>query len=190
MVENMLKTARNLDILVLFVHPNPQRSRVNKALREAISDVSGINIHDLYEEYPDFFVDVEQEQARLLEYDVIVFQHPLYWYSAPAILKEWQVMVLEHGWAHGKNRTALHGKYWLQAVTMSGVPSSYSEEGHHGFSMEEFLRPFEATAKTCQMLWLPPFLTYGTLASMDEGAIATRAVEYREHLIAIRDGGL
>lgn len=28
-------------------------------------------------------------------------QHPFYWYSTPALLKEWQDLVLEHGWAYG-----------------------------------------------------------------------------------------
>ena len=64
--------------------------------------MEGVRLHDLYEAYPDFLIDVEAEQALLLEHDVIVFQHPVYWYSSPAILKEWQDLVLEHGFAYGR----------------------------------------------------------------------------------------
>ncbi len=57
--------------------------------------------HDLYEAYPDFGIDVGREQERLPAHDVVVFQHPLFWYSTAAILQEWKDLVLEHGWAYG-----------------------------------------------------------------------------------------
>nr|VFJ47248.1 MAG: Kef-type potassium/proton antiporter accessory protein, CPA2 family [Candidatus Kentron sp. DK] len=174
------------NILVLFVHPYPQRSRVNRALRSAIHGLPNTHIHDLYEEYPDFYVDVQREQERLAKHDIIVFQHPVYWYSAPALLKEWQDVVLEHGWAHGEKGNALHGKYWLQAVSVAGTPASYSEEGAHGYPLTEFLKPFEATAHACGMIWLPPFITYDT-SSMDNADIEARAARYREHLAVMEN---
>nr|VFJ63390.1 MAG: glutathione-regulated potassium-efflux system ancillary protein KefG [Candidatus Kentron sp. FM]VFJ75766.1 MAG: glutathione-regulated potassium-efflux system ancillary protein KefG [Candidatus Kentron sp. FM]VFK14716.1 MAG: glutathione-regulated potassium-efflux system ancillary protein KefG [Candidatus Kentron sp. FM] len=176
-----------LNLLVLFVHPHLQHSRVNKGLRKAISGLPGIDIHDLYGEYPDFYVDIKREQAKLLANDIVVFQHPLYWYSAPALLQEWHETVIERGWAHGRGAAALHGKYWLQAVTMAGTHESYSPQGQNRFSMTEILRPFEATAHACKMIWLPPFLTYGT-SSMDEAAIAAQASNYRQHLTTIQNG--
>ena len=41
---------------------------------------------------------------------MIVFQHPVYWYSSPAILKEYQDLVLEYGFAYGHDGHALDGK--------------------------------------------------------------------------------
>nr|VFK31662.1 MAG: Kef-type potassium/proton antiporter accessory protein, CPA2 family [Candidatus Kentron sp. MB]VFK32745.1 MAG: Kef-type potassium/proton antiporter accessory protein, CPA2 family [Candidatus Kentron sp. MB]VFK77304.1 MAG: Kef-type potassium/proton antiporter accessory protein, CPA2 family [Candidatus Kentron sp. MB] len=180
-----MKSAHNLDILVLFVHPHPRRSRVNRVLREAICDLPGLHVQDLYEEYPDFYVQVEREQALLEAHELIVFQHPVYWYSAPALLKEWQDMVLQYGWAYGKKGDALHGKRWLQAVTMAGSPESYHQEGQQRFSITEFLRPYEATAYTCGMVWLPPFLTYGT-SSLDSAAVTAQSIAYREYLTTLR----
>ncbi len=174
-----------LNTIVLFVHPRPQRSRVNSALREAISDLPNTEIHDLYEAYPDFYIDVKREQAKLLAHDLIVFQHPVYWYAAPALLKEWLDTVLEYGWAHGTNGNALRGKYWLQAITLAGTESSYGEGGRNRFPITEFLRPFEVTAYTCQMVWLPPFPTYGT-PTLDSAAIAARAATYRERLATLQ----
>ena len=72
-------------------------------------------MHDLYEAYPDFDIDVRREQELLAAHEVIVLQHPFYWYSAPALLKEWQDLVLEHGWAYGSGGTALRGKALLSA---------------------------------------------------------------------------
>ena len=82
-------------ILVQLAHPVLERSRVNRRLLAAIRALDGVTINDLYEAYPTLAIDVEREQELLLTHDVIVFQHPFYWYSAPAIIKEWQDLVLE-----------------------------------------------------------------------------------------------
>jgi hypothetical protein len=67
-----------------------------------------VDISDLYEEYPDFYINVKREQQLLIEHDIIVFQHPFYWYSSPAILKQWEDLVLEFGFAYGPGGTKLH----------------------------------------------------------------------------------
>ncbi len=86
-------------LLVLFAHPAFHKSRVNRVLTRFVKETEGVTFHDLYEAYPDFHIDVAREQALLVRHDVIVFHHPFFWYSTPAILKEWQDLVLEHGWA-------------------------------------------------------------------------------------------
>jgi glutathione-regulated potassium-efflux system ancillary protein KefG len=83
-------------ILVIFAHPAYRRSTINAALRRAIEGLKNIVMHNLYDSYPDFLIDVPREQQLCEAHDVIVFQHPFYWYSTPAILKEWQDLVLEH----------------------------------------------------------------------------------------------
>ena len=106
-------------ILILFAHPSYHRSHANKALLQALRKVEGITIHDLYQRYPNMFIDVEQEQKLLLEHDIIIFQHPLYWYSSPAIIKEWMDQVLEYGFAYGHDANALHGKLFFCSLSAS-----------------------------------------------------------------------
>src|SRR5690606_23594342 len=89
-------------VLVLFAHPALEKSRVGRRLLDAIQSVPSVQIHDLYEEYPEFDIDVEREQELLRSHDVIVLMHPLYWYSTPALLKQWFDLVLEHGFAYGE----------------------------------------------------------------------------------------
>src|SRR4051812_30837139 len=173
-------------ILVLFAHPGHRRSRANAALREAAGRVEGITLHDLYESYPDFLIDVDHEQALLRRHDVIVFQHPIYWYSCPAILKEWLDLVLEHGFAYGRAGTALAGKALLSAVTAGGTEAAYGPEGLNRHELVDFLRPFEATARLCRMRWLPPFIVHGTHL-LDAAALARHAEAYRTTLEALRD---
>lgn len=174
-------------VLVLFAHPAIRRSRVNRVLVEAARAVEGVTVHDLYEHYPDFAVDPDREQALLLAHDAIVAQHPLFWYSAPALLKEWQDLVLEHGWAYGRNGHQLDGKLWMQAVTAGGGERAYSPDGLNRWSVEEMLRPFEATANLCRMVWQPPFVLHGAHLVSAAG-IEAAAEAYRARLAALRDG--
>ena len=84
-------------VLILAAHPAPRRSFAGKALRRAVQDMEGVTFVDLYAEYPRQDINPDVEQTRVEAHDVIIFLHPFFWYSTPAILKEWQDIVLEHG---------------------------------------------------------------------------------------------
>lgn len=176
-------------ILVQLAHPAYEKSRVNHPLARTIRDLAGVTFRDLYESYPDFDVDVRQEQALLQSHEVVVFQHPFYWYSTPALLKEWQDLVLEHGWAYGEKGTALRGKIWLSVVTTGAREEAYCRDGDNRFSMVELLRPIEQTARLCGVDYLPPFVVHGThLLSPKE--IEIHAADYRDVIEALRDDRL
>jgi glutathione-regulated potassium-efflux system ancillary protein KefG len=174
-------------ILVLFAHPVLERSRVNSRLVDAIRDVEGVRVHDLYEEYPTLAIDVNREQALLVEHDVIVFQHPFYWYSAPAILKEWQDLVLEHGWAYGHGGTQLRGKITLNAITTGGPATAYQHGGYNRFTIRELLSPWDQTAHLCGMRFLAPFTVHAALRVVSDTDVATNRDRYIELLEALRD---
>lgn len=174
-------------ILVLYAHPSPSISRANRALRAAIDGLDGVKVHDLYETYPDFFVDVAREQALLAAHDVLVVQHPFYWYSCPALVREWMDVVLAHGWAYGAGGTALRGKAWLQAVTTSGPAERYRHDGLNRYTVPELLRPFEQSALLCNMTYLEPFVAYAT-PGLDDAALAVEAARYRERIERLARG--
>jgi glutathione-regulated potassium-efflux system ancillary protein KefG len=118
---------------------------------------------------------------------VIVFQHPFYWYSTPPLLKQWEDLVLEHGWAYGSGGTALHGKTMFSAITAGGSEQSYRQSGTNRFTVRELLAPVEQTARLCGMRYLAPFVVHGThrLSASDIGA---HTVEYRRVIRGLRDG--
>ena len=154
----------------------------------AVREVSEITFHDLYEAYPDFHLDVAREQQQLLEHDVVILQHPFYWYSAPALLKEWLDLVLEYGFAYGPGGTRLHGKTLVSALTTGGAAQGYGRGGHNHFTIAELLTPFEQTARLCGMKWLSPFVVYGTIRLTDETEISRHATAYTQFVTALRDG--
>lgn len=174
-------------ILILFAHPVLHKSRINSRILSSIQDMQGITINDLYEQYPDFHIDVKREQELLLEHDIIVWQHPFYWYSAPSIIKEWIDLVLEHGFAYGSKGKALSGKLIFNAITTGGRREAYTEQGYNHYSINQLLLPFLQTAKLCNMIYLPPFVIHGTHL-LSESEILKNISDYKTTLISLRDG--
>lgn len=165
-------------VLILLAHPAYEKSRVHRHLAAAVADLPGVTLHDLYEEYPDLDIVVAREQALLDAHDVIVFQHPFYWYSVPPILKQWMDLVLEHGWAYGSQGRALEGKTLQVAMTAGGREMAYGPEGFNRYTFREFLVPIEATARLCRMTFAEPWVRAGTHVMTAEEARAI-AEEYR-----------
>ena len=170
-------------ILILFAHPRLRRSRIQRALANAVRGVEGVTFHDLYEAYPDFHIDVAREQALLTEHDVIVF----HWYSTPAILKQWEDLVLEHGWAYGDNGNALRGKWWMHAMSTGGSAEAYCSEGHNRYTIRQLLSPLEQTAMLCGMVFLPPLVVHSSFRVTD-AELHEHARQYRSLLEGLRDG--
>jgi glutathione-regulated potassium-efflux system ancillary protein KefG len=177
-------------ILILFAHPALEKSRVNRRLIRAVQGLDAVYIHDLYETYPTFNINIQFEQDLLRAHDIIVFHHPFYWYSSPALLKEWQDLVLEHGFAYGHGGTALAGKKFLSAITTGGGEKAYCLQGYNRFSIRELLVPFEQTARLCGMDYLPPFVVHGTHAFRDTQEIEAHAQTYRQIITALRDDAI
>ena len=156
----------------------------------AAAGIDGVTLVDLYAEYPDFRIDVDREQERLLDNDIIVFQHPLYWYSTPAILKEWQDLVLEYGFAYGSGGNKLHGKVFLDALTAGGLEDAYRDKGYNHFTIGQLLQPLEQTANLCGMAWLPPFALFGARLAVEENRVDQHVADWVRTLEALRDGRL
>jgi len=155
-------------ILVLFSHPKFEKSRVNQTLINHITDKEQVTIHDLYEEYPNFHIDVVKEKELLSQHDIIIWHHPFYWYSCPPLMKQWMDMVLEFNWAYGPEGNALQNKTCLNVITTGGSREVYCSEGYNSFTIRQFLRPFEQTAILCGMTYFPPFAVMGTHTLSDE----------------------
>jgi len=148
-------------ILILFAHPRFEKSKTNRELLKNI-ERQNVTLNDLYEQYPDFNIDVDREKELLLNHQIIIWHHPFYMYSSPALLKQWIDLVLEYGWAHGQGGNFLKDKIIFNAITTGGTREVYSPGGYNRFTIREFLVPFEQTANLCKMIYLPPFAVQGT----------------------------
>ena len=53
-------------ILILFAHPRFEKSKTNRALLKNIEKRQDVTLNDLYEQYPDFNIDVDREKELLV----------------------------------------------------------------------------------------------------------------------------
>lgn len=137
---------------VLVFHPHLDRSHANRALADRAAQEDGVTVRDMYGEYPDLRVDGARERMLVANADLLVFQFPLYWYSAPALLKEWEDATFDPA-GHG-----LEGKRLLLAVTAGGRMEDYAEDGKHGASMGQVLLPYRIAAKYLNMVFEEPLV--------------------------------
>jgi len=155
--------------LIILAHPNMAESKVNKALIESIQNDANITVHDLYATYKSVeAIDVAKEQALLVQFDRIVFQFPLYWYSAPAILKEWQDKVLGYGFAYGPEGSKLAGKESKIVVSAGSPEYAYQAGAYNNFALSEYLRPLYSTIVFTGMEFKGIFASYGAMKLSSE----------------------
>ena len=175
------------NLIVYYAHPGHKHSHVNRFMARAAEAVEGITYVDLYRDYPRFDIDVDVEQRRLLEHDVILFQFPMFWYSTPSLVKEWEDLVLEPGFAYGSGGDKLSGKRLMLAVTAAGSEDAYAEQGYQHYPFRTFLTPLEQTARLCHMTFAAPYVLYDALHAPDNGAAEPHIEGYGRLLTAIRD---
>ncbi|MEO8935398.1 MAG: NAD(P)H-dependent oxidoreductase [Burkholderiaceae bacterium] len=173
-------------IALIYAHPYAERSLANRELLDAIGDLSFVEHRDLYDLYPDFDIDIETEQRRIAEVDIIVIQHPVYWYSMPALMKMWIDEVFALGWAYGTGGNALAGKRMQWVVTTGSDLKAYAEDGPHGHPFEIFVAPMQQTARFCGMQWLEPIVVHDSHS--DQAAVAATGQRYRQRLLDLAAG--
>jgi glutathione-regulated potassium-efflux system ancillary protein KefF len=168
-------------IYLVFDHPYPSQSRVNRALLDAVRGLPGVEVCSLYDRYPDFDIDVAAEQSALSRAELVIWMHPVFWYSVPGLMKQWFDKVLSYGWAYGDGGAGLRGKDCLWVATTGGKLETYAAGGIHRRPFVEFSRPVEETALFCGMNWQEPFILHGA-NEIDDAGLAAGAALLRERL--------
>ena len=85
-------------ILVIAGHPDYKSSVANRAILDEFHRiVPQAEIVYLDAIYPDRNINVEAEQRRLVDAETIVFDFPMWWYSAPSLMRRYFETVLTHG---------------------------------------------------------------------------------------------
>ena len=172
-------------VALIYAHPAAERSLANRELLTAIEDLAFVARRPLYDLYPDFDIDAESEREHLEAVDLIVIQHPVYWYSMPALLKQWLDEVFAMGWAYGAGGTALAGKHLQWVVTTGADFRAYAPDGPHGHPFEVFSASMRQTALFCGMHWDEPIVVHD--AHADQAQVRSAGERYRQRLIDFHD---
>ena len=173
--------------LVILAHPDIHNATVNKRWKKELVGYSDkIFIHELYNEYPDWNIDVKKEQQLLEYYDYIILQFPLYWYSYPPLLKKWLDDVFTYGWAYGSKGTKLKGKTFGLAISVGDKEDNYSPSGSVGFTINEIIAPFIASATHVGARILPCFTVYGASFQITKKEVEESAKRYLEYILTLQ----
>ena len=143
-------------VVILLAHPNLKESQANKALADAVKDIDGVMVYDLYE-YQDQSFDVNLWSTIISDASMIILQFPFYWMSAPSLLKR-----------------------WLDEV----FTAAYRSGGRNGFTMDELLRPYQGCAIHAGMTWHTPLVVYGIGSADASRNIVAGAEAYKQRVEA------
>jgi glutathione-regulated potassium-efflux system ancillary protein KefG len=166
--------------LLIVSHPELIDSSSQQYFLHSIRQWKQVTVHHLEGIYPEGKIDVAKEQDLLKKHDRILFQFPFYWYSSPPLLKHWQDVVLEEGFAHGSKR-ALAGKEF-GLILMIGLPEKeYQAGGSELFTISELTKPYQAMAHKLGMIFLKT-LSIFQFSYMEEEEKMDKLIEYWQML--------
>ncbi|KPN80646.1 NAD(P)H-dependent oxidoreductase [Apilactobacillus kunkeei] len=167
--------------LVLVSHPEYDNSMTEAFLKQCQSDIENVDWVVLDNIQTDFTFDKEQEQQRLAQYDRILFQFPMYWYSAPALMKKYEDDVFTKNFIAFEQEGVLKGKEMGIITTLGDPIKDYQVGGREGFSISELLKPYQAIAQGGQMKFLKPFVI-SQFAYMTDAQKQKLLIDYRSYL--------
>ncbi|XP_033736511.1 NAD(P)H dehydrogenase [quinone] 1-like [Pecten maximus] len=191
-------------VLIVFAHGD-RTSFNGKLLDVAIQVLEGqghtVLVSDLYSQNfdpvarkgdvsgndEDILPDVRSEMTKLESADLVIFQFPMYWSSAPAIMKGWFDRVLQDRFAFNfvtnqiLDNGLMSGKKALMSITTGGTGEMLSDHGVSG-DINVLLWPIQyGTLRTCGFHVLPPQLSYG-MPFIDESTRTDYLSQWRERL--------
>lgn len=175
-------------ILIVSGHPDLKVSVANATILGTLEkELPEAEIARLDSLYPDFRIDVNKEQERLIRSDVIVLQFPLFWYSSPSLLERWMEETFTHGFSHGSTGHQLQGKKVLLSITAGAPAEMYTVDGPMGFHIEDFLHCYEAMCRLTGMEYCGYVFTggIGYVTRTDDKAIAVQKERSREHALRL-----
>lgn len=168
--------------LIIVGHPNYAISNVSKAVVDNIKDQNNldITINILWENYPDYRINVDREQELLKQHDKIIFLFPTQWYEVPSLLKKWEEDVLLSGFAYGKGGDFLKGKQALFISSAAGDSQDYSTEGSNLYPIMDYYKTIYQTYRRCSFEIKEPMFYLGVYRRPDTDiqAFAKKAYEY------------
>jgi len=151
--------------LLLSFHPDISKSRTNRALLQSAATLQKFEIIDVGSGLNNGHFCIDDEVNRLKQARSIIFQFPFYWYSVPPLMKQWLDEVITHMFYvnYELDGKLIEGKSLYTVITAGNSKEAYSNTGSNIFTVEELIRPLQATANRCKLNWKPPFVVYGAM---------------------------
>ena len=158
-------------VVILLAHPNIKASQANKALIDAVSDIEGVAVFNLYELSEDIAFNVDEWSKIISDTSAVIYQFP-------SLLKKWQDEVF----TFLSKTPAVAGKPLMVVTTTGSEYEAYRSGGRNRFTTDELLRPYQGSAIHSGMVWQTPIVIYG-MGTADAGKnIAEGANLYKQRV--------
>ncbi|GEL15191.1 NAD(P)H-dependent oxidoreductase [Pediococcus cellicola] len=164
--------------LIVVAHPKLVESGTQQFLKMSLKTSQDVTWHVL--EKNSISLNVAAEQKLLQSHDRIIFQFPLYWYSAPALLKHWEDEVLTRNFVYGAGQS-LQGKELGIVVSTGDAKQGFSAGGSENYTLSELLKPYQALALKAGMKYLSPFSIF-QFAYLTEPEKQRLLVNYQQYV--------
>ncbi len=167
----------NLKTLIIVSHPEINNSQTQQFLMQGakLFDVTWHHVEGLKK------IDVDNEQKLLRAADRIIFQFPLYWYAAPAGLKDWEDKVLTRNFIYGDGNDNLRDKEF-GIVVSTGMPlKEFRRGGTENITIDQIMAPLRAIADRAKMENLPVFVISQFQYLKEEQQMQT-LIDYQRYL--------
>lgn len=171
--------------LIIISHPEILDSSTQAFLKATIKGFNDVTWHSLEESYGSDLsnLDIDYEKQLLQEHDRIIFQFPLYWYSAPASLKKWQDNVLTRTFTYKEDEGLLRDKEFGIVTSIGNSLDHFQAGGFENYSLSEILIPYQALAKRSGMNFIKP-LIIDQFSYMNEAAKLDLYLNYQKYITA------
>lgn len=160
-------------ISLIYAHPYARHARLERMLLDAVQHWPGLELRELYQLYPDFYIDVALEQKMLAHSNAIILHYPMQCGLPPALLVQYLHKVFQYGWAYGNDAAevavrSLQGKkFWV--VTQAVAPHQELDPCYQ----QSMFAPLHQLALSCGMQWQQPLM----LPQLTDSVVATQAAE-------------
>lgn len=177
-------------IILINGHPDYEHSTANKTIIEEFSKlVPSAEIVNVAELYPNFQIDAQKEQQRLQAAEMLIFEYPFWWYSAPSLMHRYLEQVFLHGWAYGSNGKALQGKNLTISFTTGAPESDYQRREGLMHTIEQFLPAMLSTAHFTGMTYRGAVHSFGMANYNPSDTARVKEIEAaaRDHAKRLKD---
>lgn len=172
-VYNKERDKKMKNILIIKAHQQYPIAKGELNLLMADSMEKFFNVHDCNVNKTDTSIayDKKQEQEKFLWADTVIFQFPVFWFTAPATLHQYIQDVYEYGVFYSSSKEygqggLLKGKQYMFSTTWGASKDTFRAglwEGCH--TPDEVLLPLHKTQEYIGMSALPTFACLNVVQS-------------------------
>ena len=142
--------------MVVISHPTIQTSSSQQFFLATLKGEEAVTVRQIDEVWserkPHFTRETEEKALVESGAQRLILQFPMYWYQAPAVMKEWIDTVMSKSATFAKQIKELG-----IVVTLGVKEEAFRAGGKEQFTISELLRPFQALANAMSWNYLPNF---------------------------------